>query len=91
MEKESDCEYDCADCGYRMTLRVSETEMRTTLRRGRPERCPNCGQSVGTGIVACIRCGAKFTVELPHWHVHCNLASGTCPDCGFRYTSFCIC
>jgi hypothetical protein len=91
MEEAIACEYDCADCEHRMTLQICKTEMQSSLRAGRTEQCPKCGQLVGTGIVNCRQCGARFTVEMPHWHVHCNLASGVCPDCGSRYISLCIC
>ena len=91
MQEERDWEYDCATCGHKMTLRVSEAEMQSSLLENRQERCPNCGQSVGTGMVRCFRCKTEFTVELPHWHDHCDLASGTCPNCGSEYISGCIC
>jgi DNA-directed RNA polymerase subunit RPC12/RpoP len=91
MEDESDWEYECADCGHKMTLRISGAEMRSSLRSDRPEWCPNCGQSVGMGIVSCGQCKTEFRVEMLHWHVHCNLAHGTCPNCGSSYNSYCVC
>jgi hypothetical protein len=91
MEEELDCEYECADCEHKMTLRIRKTEMQSSLRAGRTEQRPNCGQSVGIGLVKCRQCEAEFPVEMPHWHVHCKLASGICPDCGSRYVSLCIC
>jgi DNA-directed RNA polymerase subunit RPC12/RpoP len=91
MEEEIDCEYEWADCGQKMTLQVTEKEMRSSLRSGRTEQCPKCGQSVGSGTVDCRRCGAKLTVEMLHWHVHCDVFSVTCPNCGSSYISGCMC
>jgi DNA-directed RNA polymerase subunit RPC12/RpoP len=85
-------QYDCADCGCRFPVSISEEEeMRTSLRTNRPEQCPRCGQKVGVGNVTCRKCGAIFPVGMPHWHVHCNVAGGTCPKCGDEYVSLCIC
>ena len=91
MEAAIACEYDCANCGHKMSLQICKMEMQSSLRAGRTEQCPKCGQLVGTGIVNCRQCGARFAVEMPHWHVHCNLAGGTCPNCGAEYSSNCIC
>jgi DNA-directed RNA polymerase subunit RPC12/RpoP len=84
-------DYDCADCWRTFSIRLGDDEMRSSLRPGRPERCPACGQRVGAGQVTCRQCQTVFTVEMPHWHVHCNVASGTCPKCDAGYVSYCIC
>ena len=84
-------DYDCADCGHTFPVNVSDDEMRSSLRTDHPGRCPACGQRVGAGHVTCRQCGTAFLVEMLHWHVHCNVASGTCPKCGGEYVTGCIC
>jgi DNA-directed RNA polymerase subunit RPC12/RpoP len=91
VERRINTDYDCADCGHTFPVSIFEDERRSSLRSGRPEQCPACGQRVGTGEVTCRACGTVFPVEMPHWHVHCNVASGTCPKCGAAYVSYCIC
>ena len=84
-------DYDCADCGLTFSVNISDEEMRSSLGYDRPEQCPACGQKVGAGHVMCQQCGTAFLVEMPHWHVHCNMATGTCPRCHAEYVSGCIC
>ena len=84
-------DYDCADCGLTFSVNISDEEMRSSLGYDRPEQCPACGQRVGAGNVMCRQCGTAFLVEMPHWHVHCNMATGTCPKCDAKYVSGCIC
>jgi DNA-directed RNA polymerase subunit RPC12/RpoP len=83
--------YECADCNTKFRIEISEAELTGRLAPNHPERCPNCGQSVGRGRVNCPKCGHTFELDLPHWHVYCDLAMSACPKCGAEYRSLCIC
>lgn len=84
-------EYRCLDCGRAFGLEIGAEEERGALSASRREACPGCGRLVGAGTVQCRKCGGKFVLRFPHWHVRCDLASGTCPHCGETYVSPCIC
>jgi transposase-like protein len=83
--------YRCADCDYKFMITVTEEEWASGLRYEGVDACPQCGVAVGRGSVSCRSCGRRFPVDLPHWHVACNVASGKCPSCGSEYVSGCIC
>ena len=83
--------YGCLKCGKGFAIEVAESELRSSLDPVRTDACPECGQRVGTGPVQCRDCGARFVLRFPHWHVHCDLASGQCPACGTTYKSLCFC
>ena len=83
--------YSCLNCEHRFDIVVSESEGASRVEAARPDRCPTCGQPVGTGRVNCRNCGAAFESGFPHWHVLCDLATGECPACGATYQSLCIC
>jgi DNA-directed RNA polymerase subunit RPC12/RpoP len=91
MSMSGEIQYVCADCRHRFPISVSEDETETFLREDHSERCPNCGQKVGCGTVACLKCATNFVVEMVHWHVSCTLARDHCPKCGSEYISACIC
>jgi DNA-directed RNA polymerase subunit RPC12/RpoP len=91
LARENPFRYQCWDCGHEFPIRIKGAEERGSLSEGRREACPNCGQPVGKGRIACRRCQAAFVVTLPHWHVSCDLAAGICPVCGEAYDSACIC
>jgi DNA-directed RNA polymerase subunit RPC12/RpoP len=84
-------DYSCLNCGQHFPITVSATEWESRLESGRVDTCPSCKQRVGTGPVVCRECRSAFEVPFPHWHVHCDLASGTCPVCGAKFESLCIC
>jgi DNA-directed RNA polymerase subunit RPC12/RpoP len=84
-------DYHCARCKQCFAVDISPEEQQTRLAPERQDGCPSCGQRVGMGPVTCGQCGQVFDVALPHWHVNCDCASGTCPGCKTRYVSLCIC
>jgi len=84
-------DYACLKCGHRFAIALTEAERLSSLDPDRTDACPACGQQVGTGPVGGTRCGGTFELTFPHWHVHCDLASGACPACGARVQSLCVC
>lgn len=84
-------EYSCLNCEQRFPIDVSASEWESRLESNRNDACPGCGQRVGTGPVVCRSCQASFELHFPHWHVHCDLATGRCPACGAELVSLCIC
>ena len=83
--------YECFDCHYRFPVTVTDDELLGSLSVDHVEKCPHCGQRVGHGVVTCRSCGVQFAVRVPHWHVHCDLALGVCPQCARRCQRLCIC
>ena len=83
-------DYDCLECQYRFAIELTELEARSSLE-ARTDACPRCSRRVGTGPAPCRSCGAQLDLAYPHWHVHCLVASGTCPRCGARHQSLCVC
>jgi hypothetical protein len=86
-----EADYACLNCEHRFTIEVTESELQSSLDPNRTDVCPKCDQRVGTGTVRCRSCGRAFVLAFPHWHMHCNVASGDCPACGVQYVSTCIC
>ena len=84
-------EYTCLKCSRPFLIEITDAEAASSLDRARTQQCPHCSQRVGIGPVRCRKCGQTFDLELPHWHVSCNLAKGNCPACAFPYVSLCIC
>jgi hypothetical protein len=83
--------YDCLGCGHPFTIEITEQEAQSGLDRERTDTCPKCVQPVGVGQVHCRTCQHAFVVAFPHWHVHCDLTGGICPNCGADFQSPCIC
>lgn len=86
-----DTNYDCLQCKHKFVIKITELEQQSCLDPERSDKCPQCAQRVGKGPVQCRKCGGYFEVAIPHWHVQCNLASGTCPICECNYVTACIC
>src|SRR5262245_14379519 len=83
--------YGCLKCGKEFAIEVTEAEQGSSLESARVDACPECSQRVGTGPVRCRNCGATFVLAFPHWHAHCDLAGGDCPECGTRHQCLCVC
>jgi DNA-directed RNA polymerase subunit RPC12/RpoP len=78
--------YRCFDCGENLGIEIpwdADTSERT-------EACA-CGTRVGRGHVTCPQCAGRVEVRLPHWHRPCDLFDQSCPLCGARLLSLCIC
>ena len=84
-------DYDCLKCEHRFAIDVSESVLQSSLAPNRTDTCPKCAQRVGTGPISCRSCGATFTLAFPHWHMHCDLARGNCPECVVEHVSMCVC
>jgi DNA-directed RNA polymerase subunit RPC12/RpoP len=83
--------YGCVDCGREFGIELTDEETAGRLTQTHTEKCPGCGQFVGKGQMTCRSCRQRFEVDFPHWHVHCDWATGYCPKCGVEYRSLCIC
>jgi hypothetical protein len=83
--------YVCWDCEESFAIKITDAELASCLLPGRTETCPRCRCPVGKGHIQCRSCSATLFVDLPHWHMRCDMFTERCSNCGYNHVSGCIC